>query len=194
MTAIVSTGRTGTQFLAGFVAETQPDALALHEPAPDLFDVGVGYRRGELGHDQAVRRTLVARASQRRRLATDQRPVYVESNNNLALLLPVAAAAFRRFRVVQVVREPTSYLASAFSKTHGAERYSLYSENDPRARLRASDDASDPFAAAWTRFGRFEKLCWHWRKYNELIEEIRRRCRPFAPDRVRGSVRAGRRC
>ena len=70
-----------------------------------------------------------------------------------------------------MVRNPKSYVNSAISKLHGkSNSYTLYGENDPRDRLSAKDFPDDPFRDQWDEFTQFQKLCWHWQKYNSLIE------------------------
>ena len=60
---------------------------------------------------------------------------------------------------------------SAYSKKHGKTQYALFDEKDPRPRLAATDYENDSLFNEWNQLGRFEKIAWFWKKYNQLIEE-----------------------
>lgn len=51
---IVSTGRTATHFLAHLLDEALDNTLAVHEPGPQVYDLGVRLIRGELSLREAV--------------------------------------------------------------------------------------------------------------------------------------------
>jgi len=165
---IVSTGRTGTEFLANFFNKHFKQTIAYHEPAPDLFDLGVESIRKNFTEKETANRIKQARAPLLKPL--NKNDIYVESNNNLVLLLPTVIKLFPKAKFVHVIRDSKTYLRSAYSKTHGKGNYTLFGENDPRKRLTAKDDIHDPFHLKWDSFSQFQKICWHWFKYNLLIE------------------------
>ena len=168
---MVSTGRTATKFFSGFFHENFEGIVARHEPAPDLFSLGVKFIRKQ----NSFKKTRSLIASQRSHICKEVQKfnasVYLESNNNAALLLSVINEVFPNCKLVYIKRDPRSYLVSAYSKVHGNPGYSLYSANDPRPRLTPHDFENDALTLQWKDFNRFEKLCWHWKKYNELITE-----------------------
>lgn len=165
---IVSTGRTGTEFLANFFNENFKQTIAYHEPAPDLFDLGVDSVRKKKSERKIFNCLKRARFPLIRSLGKNT--IYVESNNNLVLLLPTLIKAFPKAKFVHVIRNPKSYVRSAYSKSHGKAKYTLFGESDPRKRLTAKDDINDPFYSQWDHFSQFQKVCWHWHKYNLMIE------------------------
>jgi len=173
---IVSTGRTGTEFLANLLGQAFDRVDARHEPSPDLFDLAVAYARGELSSDRAesvLRRNRTAICRQVHRNRCD---VYVESNNNLAYLIPVLRGCFPKYKLVHVVRDGRDVVRSWYSKTvrppGGDGREVLFlSEQDHRRRLQAIDLQDDPYRDRWAAMTRFERLCWLWAKKDSIIQD-----------------------
>lgn len=170
---ILSTGRTGTLRLAQVVARATESVLALHEPSPDLFDIGQAVARGELtGADaaRAVRRARQPICNRVRLLGVD---AYVESNNNAAYLPDAIRTVFDAPRFVHVVRDGRATVRSLFSNPTPSRRpgqRTLFMEpDDHRRRLAAVDFVDEPWAAAWPGLSRFERVCWHWAKKNAMI-------------------------
>lgn len=175
---IVSTGRTATKFFSGFFDRNFDTMLARHEPAPDLFDLGTGFIRGTYSGAAVNASLKYARYDIYKALEKDNVATYVESNNNAALLLPVVKEVFPNLKVAFITRDPRSYLISSYSKVHGIKNnaqntgYTLYGDRDPRNRLTAKDFAGDALGPSWDGLRRFEKLCWHWKTYNRLIQDF----------------------
>ncbi len=169
---VVSTGRTATKFFSGFFTYNFSNIIAHHEPAPDLFDLGTQYIRGQCSHKKAVSRLKRFRHPIYQALKETGASIYLESNNNAAMMLPVIKDVFPRLKIVFVTRDPKSYLISSYSKAHGASGYTLYGATDPRPRLNATDFKDDVLAAQWDELTRFERLCWHWKTYNHLISSF----------------------
>ena len=171
---IVSTGRTGTRKLASLLTAAFERVDARHEPPPDMFDLGTGHIRSKLSTDEALRRLRRDREYICGQLHSSGCDYYIESNNNLGLLLPVAKACFPDCRIVHVVRNGRDFVRSAYSKTvrsatrRGAKAL-VMSEDDPRRRLAATDFPDDRFCDRWAQMSRFERLCWLWVKLDSLI-------------------------
>ncbi|WP_016956766.1 sulfotransferase [Catenovulum agarivorans] len=168
-TIIVSTGRTGTEFLAHALPQIYPCIHAEHEPYPDGFVLGTQYHRENYSNERVIEQYLKMRKPVLERLEQSNKTIYVESNNNLVMFLPALIEFFPRLKVIHVERSPLSYIRSAISNVQQS-RYTLFSDTDPRARLNAKDFPDDPEFHTWEEFSQFEKLCWHWKKYNQLIE------------------------
>ena len=168
---LVSTGRTGTEFLANFVNNHLDAVLALHEPKPDLLDLGIEVQRGEVSHVETRSAILQGREAVRRQVKQAGASYYLESNNNLVPLLDCLLGTFPESRVLFVTRHPETYVRSAFSKLHGG-KYSLFGPTDRRRRLTPSDVVGDPYQEHWETMDQFERLCWMWCRYNDLIERL----------------------
>ncbi|WP_158021879.1 sulfotransferase domain-containing protein [Flammeovirga pacifica] len=166
---ILSTGRTGTEFFAHFFNDILNNAIALHEPNPDAFDLGVALKRNLVDDKKALNIFKSDRYSILQTLKKEKKNIYIESNNNLVLLIPILKKVFPNMKIIHIERKAEDYVRSAISKEHGFG-YTFHGEKDPRARLTAKDFDKDPFNLKWDKFTQFEKVTWHWKKYNSLIE------------------------
>lgn len=167
---ILSTGRTGTDFLANLIEGGFEGATAVHEPHPDLFDLGIRYRRNGLSIEEAARLLRTARVEYIEKCSSEN-SIYVETNNNLSLLTPVVPVAFPSPVVVHLVRDGRDWITSSFSKrqTRDPDSPLFLSDQDNRSRLNARDFPEDPLATTWNETDRFEQLCWYWNKMNRMI-------------------------
>lgn len=159
----VSTGRTGTTFLAQ--AADDMGAEGSHEPGPWwLRHLSNAYVSGHLDHDRAVR---VLRS--RRRTVGAAGP-YLEASCLVYGLVRPLLDAFPAARVIQVVRDPRTYVRSGLA--WGAYRFGGRPLNlAPYRRL--APPQFDPFDAAerlrWARDDQFDRLCWAWSAMNEAM-------------------------
>ena len=167
---IVSTGRTGTKFFESFFSELVPSVYCAHEPAPDLFDLGVGLFRGKILTRQAVRALRRSRLSMLLKATQSGQAIYIESNPNASLLLPQIKVAFPNYRILWITRDIKTYLPSAYNKSpEGSGDMYLYGQRDHRQRLTALDIPDDPWRSEWKTFSRPERIAWWWQKCNRLI-------------------------
>jgi Sulfotransferase family len=167
---IVSTGRTGTQFFESFFNNNFPDVLCLHEPRPDGFDIAIRKIRGKLGAQEIVNHLRSSRAGILSRLRKRNAKLYVESNPFFSLLIPELRKAFPTSRFLWIVRNPETYVISAYNKSPvGDNKMFFYAENDHRPRITAMDFADDRWSEDWPSFDRFQKICWYWNKCNEIL-------------------------
>ena len=165
---VVSTGRTGTQFLADLFGRL--GARASHEPGPKWLRLASNaHVAGRLDSERAAR--LVARA----RLDEVERPgapPWVESSCLVYGLVDPLLATFPDARVVQVVRDPRTYLRSALG--WGAYRTGGRLLNVvPFRRLAPTQfrPRSVRRRLEWAGEGQFERLCWAWAAMNGSMRE-----------------------
>lgn len=173
---IVSTGRTGTLRLAQVLDRATDGVVSVHEPSPDLFDLGEAVARGEIPTRRAARMLRRLRQPMCNRVRRQGGAAYVESNNNAAYLLAVIRAVFDEPRFVHVVRDGRATVRSLYSNTPpsrrpGHDRAPFMDHDDSRCRLAAVDFPDDPWADRWFELSRFERVCWYWAKKNALIRE-----------------------
>ena len=166
-TFVTSTGRTGTMFFRDFFTENFQNTKALHEPWPDLHDIGYNRHHNKFSFERTVDIIKRERSEICKDLNDNKITNYLESNYNLSYLLPYLESTFGKFKLVHVIREPKSYLKSIFS-VEEANRH-IYAEFDNRPRITAPDFPQDPYASQWGEWGRFEKLCWHYYKVNTQL-------------------------
>ena len=169
---IVSTGRTGTKFFETFFGAVTDEVHCLHEPWPDLFDLGVGLHRRELTEAKVLKELLKSRIPMLQETRTLGKRVYVESNPNASLLLPQIRRVFPNHRVVWITRDIKTYLPSAYNKSpDDSGTMFFYANDDHRKRLSAEDVDSDPWRSEWPRLSRAERIAWWWQKCNSLLLE-----------------------
>ena len=169
---IVSSGRTGTHFLAALLPRVLEDVHACHEPYPDLLELGRAFRSGAVSLEQASARIGEGRRELLRGLPRGC--AYVEANLHLSSLVPALRRARPRAPIVRVVRDGRDYVRSAFSKTtrsrDGGTALFMTPE-DHRERLSALDLPGDPFHERWPELDRFERLAWHWSRLDALAAD-----------------------
>jgi hypothetical protein len=194
---VSSIGRTGTQFFARLFARILPHATSLHEPdifqntgvdnrlahylqqvrlagpwrmvvlkalgAWTLVKISDSKFLGRLNDGQAIRELNRQRKDFVARLPGS---LYVEANIGYYGLLDIAPRIFREHRAVYIVRDGREWVRSHMNwgELYGkAGLRKLISHNWPAA----SDVRYDPYAGEWSRFTRFQQLCWAWARLNE---------------------------
>ena len=115
---IVSSGRTGTQFLAHYFDANYPNVVARHEPPPRyLLRVAANAHAAGALSSAAVARLLEAKRRRIDRLSAD---LYVESNPFLWGAVDVFEEVFEGATIVHVVRDPREQVRSSLN--HGTGR------------------------------------------------------------------------
>ncbi|MBI4034522.1 sulfotransferase domain-containing protein [Candidatus Saccharibacteria bacterium] len=114
---VLSTGRTGTQFLAHYFNE-YPDVFAVHEPPPSwrLRMWSMAFVQGRTS-TPVLRRVI--NKFRGRSISRLTEPVYLESNNFAVGFAPAIKAEFKNAVIIHVVRDPRDYITSALN--HGAD-------------------------------------------------------------------------
>jgi hypothetical protein len=165
---VVSTGRTGTQFLADLFGRL--GARASHEPGPKwLRLVSNAHVAGRLSSERAAR--LVGHV-RRNEVEQAGAPPWVESSCLVYGLVDPLLAGFPDAHVVQVVRDPRSYVRSAMG--WGAYRAGGRPLNVvPFRRLAPSQfrPRSVRRRLQWAGESQFERLCWAWAAMNRSMRE-----------------------
>lgn len=113
-TFILSTGRTGTKFLADLLSQLD-DVIALHEPKPSriLQAWSSAYAEGRVS-DEYMRRVLVAK---RKRLFRDMdASLYVESNHFIDGFVEHINELVQNPMIVHVVRDPRDFITSMINR------------------------------------------------------------------------------
>ena len=173
---IVSTGRTGTNFVEDLFSRILADVDARHEPRPDLFELGTARMRAEITSDQATAAFNDHRLDICAELHKTGCTHYVEANNNLAYLIPQVRRCWPHARFIHLVRDGRDFVRSSFSKKVVSARTNeltalFMSDDDKRRRLQASDLPEDEYHDSWPEMSRFERICWYWAMKDALIAD-----------------------
>ncbi len=164
---IVSTGRTGTQFLAKFFNDAFDRVFGFHEPVDHSSDLAASYFRGEITAQEAERRFRRERDSMCAEVHRTGSDFYVESNQYLAFGIPIIQRVFPDAMIVHVVRDGRDVVRSGMDfKVIGRDKSGktalFMSDDDPIRRVQASDFPDSPHHDCWDRMSRFERLSWFW--------------------------------
>lgn len=168
---ILSTGRSGTQFIAKLLSSVR-GCVCSHEPAPELILESSGYRYGTVVKSELVKILRDTRSP------TVDGFIYCEANQTLSLIVPALNKAFPEARYIWLIRNGLDFVASAYQK----QWYSGHSENHDRyedcpplekmwidGRIQG-DRCGDMNTDEWEKLDRFGRCCWYWSYVNRIIE------------------------
>jgi hypothetical protein len=160
---VLNTGRAGSKTAAKVLSQS-PDCECLHEPEPRIIEEAARYRYGTIDPDLIVAKLRLKRA-------THPSLKYGETNNKLALIVPLLVRAFPDCRFVWLVRDGRHVVTSGHQRGwFGPEEHTDASGPWGRWRLQG-DLVGDVPAAEWGRWDPFERCCWLWNYTNRLIQQ-----------------------
>lgn len=147
---ILSTGRTGTQFLAHHF-DRDPRVCALHEPVPSrgLRFWTVAYLEGAVDQGSMSRTLRVYRTGFFDKISE---PIYIESNNFLAGFAETLIDEFDEPTLIHVVRDPRSYVRSAINKGAAKGLKGLTNRYVPFSHLGLESDSENPTVQRTARY------------------------------------------
>lgn len=162
---ILSTGRSGSKFLASLLNAT-PNAAAFHEPRPTLqYFSDYAYHHQD---EENVLTNMIDAARMESILDVFIKDkIYVESNQCLTFFAPFIARCFGGAKFVHVVRHPGDFVRSAVRK--GWHRNDSIWEAG-RVKMADSD--------RWDKMDQVEKLGWVWVTTNRFIDRFKERIEP----------------
>lgn len=160
---ILSTGRSGTKLLTNILA-ISPNALPMHEPAPELYRPS---RRAyeEIGQRPEVFREVFKSAREEYLLkALQQGRVYIETNNQITFFAPIIRDVFPNAVFIHLIRHPGDFVRSGI-------RRQWYSGNHSHdiGRIIPADAR---IAGEWNEWPPIKKMGWLWNETNQFIESF----------------------
>ncbi len=164
---IVSTGRTGTKFLAKFFDSFSSTINARHEPNPDFLKLGINYARGKVSFDKACATIKKSRLWICNEIDKNNVKIYIESNNRYFSLIPVLWKIFPDAKIVHIIRDGRDYVRSVMNRDHYTVKDGIYYKK--KLRLQAIDFPDDFYYDKWNKMSQFEKCCWQWVKRDSFI-------------------------
>jgi len=165
---IVSTGRTGTKFLADYYNHYAQNILAKHEPFPPVAYLNADFFKNRISFDQAEKTYLNKRKHIQKILHSKGINNYLESNSGLAFLLPIIKKQFPRYKIVHIIRDGRDWIRSVYSRK-------LQNDGTPTLNKRGevwkftAKDINDQYANNWDNMNMIEQLSWMWKVRNEFI-------------------------
>lgn len=164
---IISTGRSGTQFLARILNHS-PELAAFHEPRPTLqYFANFAYGH-QAGIDTLMKMFDAARMESILETYIEDK-IYVEANQCLTFFAPAIARLYPAAKFAELVRHPGDFARSAIRK--GWFRNDSIWES---GRVRMAGEA------AWNTLSQIEKLAWLWATSHGFIQQF---FQQLAPER-----------
>lgn len=162
-TFILSTGRTGTLYLAQALDKANPGLSAMHEtPGSRALNVLAGMVLSGLPVGGMLNRHW-------RRVFSSKPDTFVESNNMVWAALAMSSDLRRTDRVVQVIRDPRTYVVS-----HG--RLAKMRWKSAMANWTPFWQPGSSILENFFSNGSFRRYCIAWKTKNEYIRERYREC------------------
>ena len=158
---VLSTGRSGSQTISRTLDQYRGCECA-HEPRPRLTPEATDHFYG-LTTDEDIERLLGER------IWKPAKRLRGESNQQLSLIVPLLDRLYADSKFVWLNRDGRDVVASTFYRgwfdPEAADIPPLWKASRLRGQLH------DEFGEdAWRELSRFEKCCWNWRAWNEIIE------------------------
>lgn len=165
---VLSTGRTGTDFLARFFATNFPGVKAVQEEfgGRRIRLLSNRYLSGRLSRDELIRK-LKKRYGPR--LADVREPLFFEANPYLSGCLDVLTDVFCEPLIVHIVRDPRTYAQSHinFGAFHGLKRVAGYLIPSWSLKPEHYDPGSQ---FKWSKMPAHLRMAWRWKVINEHLD------------------------
>ncbi len=158
---IISTGRTGTKFLAKLL-NNYSSVFSVHEPRPHFLRLGYNYAIGNSSFEEARKKIKKFRIIQLKKISVNNQTFYIEANNRLFSLIPVLKSIYPNSKFIHIIRDGRDIVRSGMNRN-------WYKSTDHTFRLQAVDFIDDIYNSKWNSMNRFEKICWLWQKKDGII-------------------------
>ena len=168
---VVSTGRTGTRFIASLLNQFCPGVEAHHTtPWSTLINVLGNMHLARLLSEQALLR--VWRNLKGRDFAVSEQSLFVDSNNHLYVFAAYAHQLYAHAKIVHVIRDPRTYVRSHLNWAR--ERPKSFVANYLLPFWQPNGYLLGEFTfGQWLRLDRFERFCWIWDFKNRYLARLR---------------------
>jgi len=156
---ITSTGRTGTTWLAKFLNKRVNDLCVMHEPVPneDCF-----HKIAIMNPAEAEKYLLDFRFGEiALRCVANKATIYGEVNSKLRRHITSFKKYFPDMKIIHIIRDGRDVVRSVMSRNAYTNKDKNYHDFIP--------PISDIHPHKWSRFTRFEKVCWLWTYENSYM-------------------------
>jgi acetyltransferase-like isoleucine patch superfamily enzyme len=169
---VVSTGRSGSTTISNVLSQ-HPDIRCAHEPNKQLIRISTEYLYKIKSKEQVKEdlKRIYSAAS------VSSGIFYGESDQKLVPLIPILAELFPHAKFVWLIRNGVDVVSSTYSRGWFADNELMKAResNHNEAKLWQlyrvnAGAAGDMSEDSWNKMTSFEKNCWYWRYYNNLIK------------------------
>ena len=167
---VVSTGRTGTRFIASLLDQFCPGVEAHHTtPWSTLINVLGNMHLARLLSEAALLRVWQSLKGQD--FAVSEHSLFVDSNNHLYVFAAYAHQIYPHAKIVHVIRDPRTYVRSHLN--WAGERPKSFVANYLLPFWQPNGYLLGEFTfAQWLRLDRFERFCWIWDFKNRFLAQL----------------------
>jgi len=171
---VLSTGRSGSKAIS-FALSQNPKVSCRHEISPFIIKLSTDYAYGRYSEDYFLD-ILDEVYGKSKRIPKGE--LFGESNQKLTVLAPLLHKLFPKAKFIWMIRNGKDVVSSIY----GRDWYWPEHKNDtelfnPNHRTwdnyRIDGDKVGQFTTKeWNNMTRFEKNCWYWVYWNDLIEDF----------------------
>jgi hypothetical protein len=172
-TLILSTGRTGTKFLASVLGDLYPEVNVYHEGGERsrLVNIFSNAHLAGIVPEWLLLRVWKRAIEKQLVLTQNQNKNYIDSNNHLYVIAALWPELYQNLKVIHIVRDPRTYIRSHLNWSRS--RFKSFIANyltpfwQPMACLQGDMRISE-----WINLSKLEKFAWIWQYKNSLIAQL----------------------
>ena len=169
----LSTGRTGTKFLASVLRDTVPDADVFHEAGERSRLINILSHANLSGVTPA---SLTLKAWQRAisgplDKSQESSNYYIDANNHIYILAVNHPDLYPGLKIVHIVRDPRTYTRSHLNWSHSRVKSFLANYLTPFWQPSGFLTGDMPLGE-WLRLSKLERFAWVWSFKNKYINQL----------------------
>lgn len=176
----LSTGRTGTKFLASILRDTIPDADVFHEAGERSRVINILSHMNLAGitpqaYTVSAWKGVVLESLNKSRAS---RNFYIDANNHIYMLVRNHPELYPGLKVVHLVRDPRTYIRSHLNWSNS--RFKSFLANylipfwQPSAVMTGEMSLGE-----WLRLSKLERFAWIWNFKNQYINQLEGSSTPY---------------
>jgi len=176
----LSTGRTGTKFLASILRNTVPNADVFHEAGERSRLINILSHSNLAG---ATPFTFIIKAWEsaiEKPLKASQgtRDFYIDANNHIYYLVVNKPELYPALKVIHIVRDPRTYIRSHLNWSHSRGKSFLANYLTPFWQP-AAYMVGEMKIKDWLRLSKLERFAWVWNFKNLYINKVEDSAIPY---------------
>lgn len=174
---ILSTGRTGTIFLARLFGELYPDVASYHERGNSRpVQIATNLHFAHLLPKSALK--SVWNFFKGKEIVTCEKDFHLDANNFLYGLATLAPELYPNLKVLHIVRDPRDYVTSQLNFSRQKQTSFIANYLVPFWQPNPFLIGELPLSRA-LGFSRFEKYCWVWDFKNRVMSRLQDSLVPY---------------
>ncbi len=176
----LSTGRTGTKFLASTLGEIIPEADVFHEGGERSRLINIishAYLAGIVPLSFPSSAWKIAISDQLKR-TQETKSYYIDCNNHLYILAQIRPELYPGLKVIHIVRDPRTYIRSHLNWSRGRLKSWIANYLTPFWQP-TGYMVGEMSYQGWLRLSKLEKFAWVWNYKNKFIQQFEGSSTPY---------------